>query len=135
MVKLDSLFGSITRVRDDRRQAGLYLLGPCGGRLALEAGRDEDALEQVEDDLDQRDDAEAAEEAHGAADRGYLAHTLSLGLAELGTCGIFVIFSLMKNFIFCIFYQVNLTGVGFLNRMTRNRLQGIGFKEIGTLYK
>ena len=29
---------------------------------------------------------------------------------------VFLVFSIMKNDIFCIFYQVNLTGSGFLNR-------------------
>ena len=32
--------------------------------------------------------------------------------AELGTFGIFFIFSIIKNYFFCISYQVNLTGSG-----------------------
>ena len=38
-------------------------------------------------------------------------HTVGAALhcAELGTCGIFVIFSIIKNYFFCIFYQVEIT--------------------------
>ena len=44
-----------------------------------------------------------------------------------------LVFSLRKNYMFCIFYQVNLTG-GRLFKLDwrRNRLQGIGLKEMGT---
>ena len=41
----------------------------------------------------------------------------------------------MKNYFFCIFYQVNLT-LGRLLKWDwrRHRLQKIGFKEMGTFY-
>ena len=50
--------------------------------------------------------------------------------------GHFFIFSIIKNEFLNIFYHVNLTGGGLFLKQDwrRNRLQGIGFKEIVTFY-
>ena len=46
---------------------------------------------------------------------------------------VFFYFSPLKNGIFCIFYQINLTGGRlFKEYWSKNRLQGIGLKEIAT---
>ena len=46
----------------------------------------------------------------------------------------FFYFFTNEKWYFCIFYKVNLTGL-LKQDLCRNRLQGRGFKEIGTFYK